>query len=159
MEIAVSNNKPIHWYCKRVLWESMVGGEDRVVISVIKKYEKIAEYLIITLNMWGFEMEKLENNPYEIVTKGKFIPLTLIKYSLILNPMIIAIRDELLKDKKSKNLLMYFLDNIEKSKMLDDKIDDELLQNANLKKLCPIYKELFSDRLEEKKKEMDSLCQ
>lgn len=144
MERTITDSVPLTKHFKDIMWESMIKGEKRVILSVIRKYEPLAKQLIVTLRMYGMEMENLDKNPYEVITQGKNIPLTLIKYSLILNPMIISIRDELLKDPKAKNLLVYLLNNLEEDKTISDQIDSKMLEDQQMKKLLSALIELLN---------------
>lgn len=146
MERRITDSVPIAKHFKDIMWESMIKGEERVVLSVIRKYEPLAKQLIVTLKMYGMVMEKLDNNPYEVIVQGKNIPLTLIKYSLVLEPMIIAIRDELLKDQKAKNLLIYLLNNLDSDKMICDQIDSKILEDDKMKSLLSTIIKLLNKK-------------
>ena len=144
MERRITDTIPIAKHFKDIMWESMIRGEERVVLSVIQKYEPLAKQLIDTLKMYGMEMENLDQNPYTEMKQGRNIPLTFIKYSLVLNPMIIAIRDELLKDRKTKNLMIYLLNNLEEDKLISDQIDNKMLEDKQMRKLLLTLIELLN---------------
>ena len=112
-ETKVTESKSISHYFSVLLYECMLESENEIILSTIHKYRNIAEQLIILLKMWGWRMDdNIEKNPYEVIEKGKYRPLTLIKFKLKLDPVIEAMQEEIIKDKKSRDVLLYLLNNL-----------------------------------------------
>lgn len=133
MEVIITGKKNVRWYFQTIMYESMLNGFDKVVLSSIYIYKIIAEQVVVALRMWGWELENLEENPYKEVTTGREMPLTYFKYSLIQNPTIKAIMAEILKERKSKDVLLYLLSNLKEHRIKNEELMEEFMKEKKLK--------------------------
>jgi len=145
--IVVHGNKSVRWFFQSIMWERMLNNDYKIIISTINKYKPIAEQLITTLKMWGWMLDNsLDKNPYEEVKKGKDTPLTFIKYVLVLNPTIEAIMEEVMKERKSQNILLYHLDNIHNERMKNENIMNDLNNQDKLKQLISLIEDVIEKK-------------
>lgn len=116
----ITGNYPARWYFDSIVFEKQIlKQEDAIIISTLHKNRVKTEKLIVDLRMVGWQLgepyqlsPQRETNPWEEITKGNEIPLTFIKYFLVLNPTNKAIRDEVSKEPKSRDILMSQLNSI-----------------------------------------------
>lgn len=145
----VTHKYDIWWYFKEIMWERMLNNDYKILISTIDKYKHLAERLIVDLKMWGWQLEELDKNPYEEIVKGENMPLTYIKYSLVLNPTLKAIMQEVMKEKKSRDILLYQLDNLNEDRKKNEETIREVMKEQKIKD----FMSTFIDIYEKNKKE------
>lgn len=140
---AITSDKNTKWYFAKIVYETTLKNVYDIKISYINKHKLRAEEVMSMLKMVGWELDKkLEKNPSTENIKGDNTIFTIIIYHLILNPTIISIQDEVLKDKRAKEILLYLLnnilsDNIKYNELVtefehDEKIKDFILKVASI---------------------------
>lgn len=133
----ISDSKNIRWYFQHLMYESMLKQVDKVILSTIHKYKFKTEQLIISLKMWGWKIdEDIEPNPSEEKKEGReWKTLTLYKYHLVLDPIMKTIQEDILKDKKSKDILLYLLDTIDLDRKKTENLIEEISKNNEVMKV------------------------
>lgn len=137
IETIISKSRNIRWYFQYIMYESMLKQIDKVILSTIHKYKFKTEQLIISLKMWGWKLdEDMEPNPSEEKKAGKeWKTLTLYKYHLVLDPIMKTIQEDILKDKKAKDVLIYLLDTIDLDRKKTENLMEEISKNKEVMKV------------------------
>lgn len=118
-EFIITDNKTVRWYFAVIMYESLLYNRDKVVLSTIHKYKYLVECLLTLFRPYGLVMDTdYESNPMEEKIKGKNLDvLNILKYHLVRSPTNQAILKDMLKEKKTQEILTYLLDRIKIDKV------------------------------------------
>lgn len=140
----ITSKYPARWHFNSIMYERMLNNDYEMIISAIFKYNQTEKEVVALLKMWGWELDaSLEKNPYEIIQKGKEEPLTFIQYKLSLNPTIRAIMEEVMKEKESRDILLYLLNNINTDRKKTEEAENQYLEEQNMKKFISTLLEVY----------------
>lgn len=148
----ITDKKNTQFYFLRIMYWSTINQIDKVILQTIHKNKPNTMFLITVLKMWGWKMDEMvEPNPSEEKKEGEeWKTLTVYNYHLVLDPIIKTIQQDVLRDKKAKEIMIYLLDISDLDRKKTDEIMEELSKNKEIMKVLSSLVDYVIKKIKEK---------